>query len=92
VTQAQGQPGQGTGAAPPAQQAAAPPPAAPATPPAPKPSPAAVEKAQAAARDNNIAGCKGAAQEMRRAGVALPPPLIALAGLDLKFLEGAPQR
>jgi hypothetical protein len=84
VTQAQPAP-----AAPPAQAAA---PAAPATPPAPKPSPAAIEKAETAARDNNLAGCRGAAQEMRRAGVALPAPLIALAGLDLKFFEVSPPR
>jgi hypothetical protein len=94
VTQPQGQAGQGgAGGSPkpaPAAQAAAP--AAPAAPEAPKPTPAAIEKAQAAARDNNIAGCRGAAQEMRRAGVALPAPLIALAGLDLKYLQAAQPR
>src|SRR3712207_8322784 len=47
----------------------------------------AIEKAEAAASSNDIAGCKAAAQEMRRAGVALPAPLIALAGLDLKYLQ-----
>jgi hypothetical protein len=97
VTQPQGPAGQGGPApaqpgqkppAPPAQAAA---PAAPAGPVAPKPTPAAIEKAQTAARDNSISGCKAAAQEMRRAGVALPAPLIALAGLDLKFLEAAQQ-
>jgi hypothetical protein len=31
------------------------------------------------------------AQQMRRAGVKLPDPLLALAALDLKFLEGAKQ-
>jgi hypothetical protein len=56
---------------------------------APKPTPAAIEKAESAARDNSISGCRAAAQEMRRAGVNLPASLIALAGLDLKFLEAA---
>jgi hypothetical protein len=74
----------------PAPPAAAP--AAPAGPQAPKPSPAAVEKAHAAAGSNDIAGCRSAAQEMRRAGVALPPPLIALAGLDLKYHQAAQPR
>lgn len=63
-------------------------PAAPAPPPAPKPTPAAVEKAENAARDNNLHACRDAAQEMRRAGVAMPAPLLALAALDPKFFEG----
>jgi hypothetical protein len=74
----------------PAPQPAAP--AAPAGPTAPKPSPAAVEKAKAAAAGNDIAGCRSATQEMRRAGVALPPPLIALAGLELKYHQAAQPR
>jgi hypothetical protein len=48
--------------------------------------------AEAAARENNIAGCRDAAQKMRRAGVPLPPPLLALAALDLKKLEATQQR
>jgi hypothetical protein len=68
VAQVQPQPGQGLRAAPRSE----------------RPSPTAVAEAEALARDNNIAGCRGAVQEMRRAGVALPAPLIALAGLELK--------
>lgn len=58
-------------------------PAAPA--PAPKPDPAVVERLEAAAAANDLAGCRAAARSMRLAGVALPPPLLALSALDLKF-------
>jgi hypothetical protein len=58
----------------------------------PKPTPAMVEKAQAVAGGNDIAGCRSTAQEMRRAGVAMPPPLIALAGLELKYHLAAQPR
>ena len=51
----------------------------------PKPTPAMVDKAEAAAAANDIAGCRSTAQEMRRAGVAMPPALIALAALDLEY-------
>ncbi|MBV9393538.1 MAG: hypothetical protein JOZ84_03915 [Methylobacteriaceae bacterium] len=74
--------------APPApQQAAAPAPAAPAAPPAPKPTAAQIEKVETAARDHNVQGCRDVAQEMRRAGVVMPPPLLALAALDPKFFD-----
>jgi hypothetical protein len=83
--------------APPAQQqaAAAPKPAAPA-PAAPAPSPKKpsaeqIEKAEAAARDHNLQGCRDAAQDMRKAGVVIPPPLLALAALDLKFFDTTPK-
>ncbi|AMB43548.1 hypothetical protein [Methylobacterium sp. AMS5] len=62
-----------------------PPPAAPA--PAPKPDPATVEKLEAAAGANDLAACREAARSMRVAGVVLPPPLLALAALDLKFFQ-----
>ena len=62
-----------------------PPPAAPA--PAPKPDPATVEKLEAAAGANDFAGCREAARSMRVAGVVLPPPLLALAALDLRFFQ-----
>jgi hypothetical protein len=91
----QGTPGPQAGGQSPAVTKPSPPPAAPAAPAgpaAPKPSPAAVEKAKAAAAGDDIAGCRSAAQEMRRAGVALPPPLIALAGLDLKHHQAAQPR
>ncbi len=63
-------------------------PPAPATPaPAPKPDAATVEKIEAAAGANDLAACRDAARSMRVAGVALPPPLLALAALDLRFFE-----
>jgi hypothetical protein len=77
--------------APPAQQQAAAPaqPAAPAAPapPPPKPTAAQIEKVETAARDHNLQACHDAAQEMRKAGIVMPPPLLALAALDLKFFE-----
>jgi hypothetical protein len=73
------------------QQAAAKPapaaPAAPAAPPAPKPTAAQIEKVETAARDHNLQGCRDAAQEMRKAGIVMPPPLLALAALDLQFFD-----
>ncbi|MEA2841763.1 MAG: hypothetical protein QOF41_3093 [Methylobacteriaceae bacterium] len=72
-------------AAPAPQQAAAP--AAPAAPPAPKPTAAQIEKVEAAARDHNFQGCRDSAQEMRKAGIVIAPPLLALAALDLKFFD-----
>jgi hypothetical protein len=47
-----------------------------------------LQQAEALAQANDIRGCRDAAQVMRRAGVALPPALIALAGLRLELLEG----
>jgi hypothetical protein len=71
----------------PQQAAAAPAPAAPAAPPPPKPTAAQIEKVETAARDHNLQACHGVAQEMRKAGIVMPPPLLALAALDLKFFE-----
>ncbi|CAO4156481.1 Fe-S oxidoreductase [Methylorubrum thiocyanatum] len=62
-----------------------PPPAAPA--PAPKPDPAIVAKIEAAAGANDLAACREAARSMRVAGVVMPPPLLALAALDLKYFQ-----
>jgi hypothetical protein len=67
---------------------AAAPPAAAAT-GAPKPSPEMIEQADAAARNNDIVGCRDTARKMRIAGVALPAPLLALTALDLKYLQAA---
>jgi hypothetical protein len=58
----------------------------------PKPTPAMVAKAQAAAAGNDVAACRSVAQDMRRAGVAMPPALIALAGLDLEYHPPAQPR
>jgi hypothetical protein len=60
-------------------------PAAPA--PAPKPDPATIEKLEAAAGANDLAACREAARSMRVAGVVMPPPLLALSALDLKFFQ-----
>jgi hypothetical protein len=78
--------------APPAQQQAAAPaqpaaPAAPAAPPTPKPTAAQIERVETAQRDHNLQGCRDAAQEMRKAGIVIPPPLLALAALNLKFFD-----
>lgn len=62
-----------------------PPPAA--TAPAPKPDPAVVAKIEAAAGANDLAACREAARSMRVAGVVMPPPLLALAALDLKYFQ-----
>jgi hypothetical protein len=62
-------------------------PAAPAAAGAPKPAPEAVARAEEAAASNDVVACRAVAQGMRRAGVAMPAPLIALAAMDPKLLE-----
>jgi hypothetical protein len=44
-------------------------------------------EAEELARANDIAACQRAARELRLAGVAMPPPLLALAALDLRFQQ-----
>lgn len=44
-----------------------------------------VDEVEALAEANDIAGCQQAARQMRVSGVSMPPPLMALAALDLKF-------
>lgn len=61
--------------------------AATAPPPTPTPSPAQIELVQKLAGENDIKACRDEAQKMRKAGVALPAPLLALAALDLKLLD-----
>lgn len=73
--QAQGQP------APPAA------PAKPAAPSAPKPTAEAVQKVEQAAGGNDLQICRAVGQQMRRAGVALPAPLLALMALKSELLE-----
>ncbi|OQM73901.1 hypothetical protein [Manganibacter manganicus] len=46
-----------------------------------------IDAAQKLADANDIAQCQKAAREMRVAGVAMPPPLIALAALDLQYQQ-----
>jgi hypothetical protein len=50
-----------------------------------------VEQAESMAQANDIAGCRDAAQRMRRAGLTMPPGLIALAGLRLDLLQAGQQ-
>ena len=74
---------------PPSPQSPAPTPAAPATPTAPKPTAEAISEIERAATGNDLAGCRAAGQRMRRAGVAMPAPLVALSPMSLNLLEGA---
>ena len=51
----------------------------------PKESVLDMAKAEELAAGNDIAACQKTAREMRVAGVAMPPPLMALAALDLQY-------
>ncbi len=64
----------------------APPPAADVT-STPKESVLTVAAAEQLAAENDIAGCQKSAREMRVAGVEMPPPLVALAALDLQYQQ-----
>jgi hypothetical protein len=55
----------------------------------PKESVMTVAQAEELAAANDIAVCHDTAREMRVAGVAMPPPLIALAALDLQYQQAA---
>jgi len=63
--------------------------AASSTPDAHKPTPDNVQQVEAAAVNNDLLGCRAAAQKMRRAGVVMPGPLLALSAFDPKLLERA---
>lgn len=63
--------------------------ATPAAPAAPKPSAENVQQIENAAGANDLQGCRAAAQTMRRAGVVMPGPLLALAAMSPKLLEAA---
>lgn len=54
----------------------------------PKESVITIEKAESLIATNDIAQCQSIARQMRVAGVAMPPPLMALAALDLKYQAG----
>ncbi|MGX7703442.1 hypothetical protein [Methylobacterium sp. Gmos1] len=78
----------GPGAAGPQGQAQAPSQAAPAPSGAPAqkgPSPEQVAQVDAAAGANDVQACRAAARAMRKAGVVMPAPLLALSALDPKF-------
>lgn len=66
---------------------AAPPAAAAQAPQAPPPTPEALEAAHTAIDGKDALACRDATQKMRRAGVNLPAPLLALAALDPKILK-----
>lgn len=53
----------------------------------PKETVMAVADAQMLAETNDIAACQGAARKLRLAGVAMPPPLLALTALDLQYQQ-----
>ena len=53
----------------------------------PKESVLTVEAAEQLASANDMTQCQKTAREMRVAGVAMPPPLIALAALDLQYQQ-----
>lgn len=55
----------------------------------PEKSVVSVAEAEELARANDIAGCQAAFRELRIAGVAVPPPLLALAALDLQYQSTA---
>lgn len=55
----------------------------------PKESVLSMEAAKQLADANDIAQCQKTAREMRVAGVAMPPPLIALAALDIRYQQNS---
>jgi hypothetical protein len=57
----------------------------------PKESVINVAKAEELAAANDIAECQKTAREMRVAGIAMPPPLLALAALDLRYQQKSGQ-
>lgn len=63
--------------------------ATPVVPAAPKPSAENILQIESAAGSNDLQGCRAAAQSMRRAGVVMPGPLLALAAMSPKLLEAA---
>lgn len=69
------------------QQSQANPPAAAQPPQAPPPSQDQIAAAQSAIDGKDVLACRDAAQKMRRAGVSLPAPLLALAAVDPKILK-----
>ncbi|MER2267248.1 hypothetical protein [Methylobacterium oxalidis] len=73
------------------QPAPQPAPAQPAAPKAPKPTAEAIQKVEQAAAGNDLQSCRAVGQQMRRAGVAVPAPLLALMALKSELLETAQQ-
>jgi hypothetical protein len=50
-----------------------------------------LDQAKAYAGINDVRSCRDAVHAMRRAGVAMPPALIALGALDLQYHQGQQQ-
>jgi hypothetical protein len=73
----------------PAVQASGQPAPVPQAPTAPAPPPDALEQANILAEANDLKGCQQAAQKLRRAGIAMPAGLIALAALKVELLGAA---
>lgn len=69
------------------QPAPQPAPAAASAPVAPSPKPDDLEAAHKAVDAKDALACREATQKMRRAGVAVPAPLLALGALDPKILS-----
>jgi hypothetical protein len=63
--------------------------ASPAAPSSPKPSPEDIQQAETMAGTNDLRGCRTASQAMRRKGVVMPSPLLALSAMKLELLEAA---
>lgn len=61
----------------------------PQAPTAPPPPAGALDEATALADANDLTGCQKAVQKMRRGGVAVPAPLLALAALKPELLGAA---
>ncbi|GJD29245.1 hypothetical protein PMNALOAF_0477 [Methylobacterium adhaesivum] len=60
-------------------------------PAAPRPSTEDVRHVEDAAGANDLVRCRDVAQAMRRAGVAMPAPLLALSAMSPQLLEAAPR-
>ncbi|CAA2101838.1 hypothetical protein MBUL_01380 [Methylobacterium bullatum] len=56
-----------------------------------KPTPENVQHIEKAARANDLLECRAVAQAMRRAGVVMPAPLLALSAMSPKLLDAAPR-
>jgi hypothetical protein len=57
----------------------------------PKESVLSLAEAEELANSNNLEACQEAGRRLRLAGVAVPPPLLALTALDLRFHQQAQQ-
>jgi len=63
--------------------------AQPAAPSSPKPSPEEIQQAERTSSTNDLRGCRTLAQGMRRRGVVMPSPLLALSAMRPELLQAA---